>query len=325
MGDHKAPHSTFMQAFVSLELAEQKAEEKENQVRAAKDDTNKDTKRLERGRQRANYERKRAANRFNAKLSEAVCLFRDFHKDEKMNEGILNTLEVFFRKIKDSGRSALLFLDLVKDENPFCLDHVFRCNVVPDFLEDVLSSSKFFSGLQKKAIETQGGFEDAAGGFLAIKMFKLDEDAQNKLIAGAKEPSTRKAMMWLMDKTPEESDKRFVDDLTDDLNKLKKRAGLDEAPKSVLVQRDYELTEADKCKLTAAVQKQMEEFPVHWFVAYFLFKWENPDKELVGGPLNKFEKDGANALYEMFIEKEGVQPSLYSAAPPESSGADFRF
>ena len=159
-------------------------------------------------------------------------------------------------------------------------------------------------------------------------MFKLDEDAQNKLIAGAKEPSTRKAMMWLMDKTPEESDKRYVDDLTDDLNKLKKRAGLDEAPKSVLVQREYELTEDDKCKLTAAVQKQMEKFPVHWFVAYFLFKLENHDKELVGVPLAKFEKDGANALYEMFNENEGVRnyaDDLYSAAPPESSGADFRF
>ena len=167
MGDHKAPHSTFMQAFVSLELAEQKAQEKENQVRVAKADPNKDAKRLkilEKRRQKANDERKKAENRFNAKLSEAVCSFRDFHKDEKMKEGILNTLEEFFRKIKDSARSALLFLDLVKDENPFCLDHVFRCNVVPDFLKDVLSSSKFFSGLQKKAIETQGGVEDAAGG-----------------------------------------------------------------------------------------------------------------------------------------------------------------
>ena len=81
----------------------------------------------------------------------------------------------------------------------------------------------------------------------------------------------------------------------------------------------------------------MKRIPVYWFVAYFLLKLENGGKEPVGKvPLTQFEKDGANALYSMLgptwfrggsqpAENEGGGIDLYSASPPESSGADFRF
>ena len=338
---HAAPPSTFMQAFYSLESAEKKEKDREKQVIDEKASTTKYTKRvrtLEKIRKSATEARKKAESRFITKLSEAVGLFRDFNADKGVNEDIQNTIKEFFRKIKESGRTQALFMLLVKDENPFCLDHVFRCGVVPEFLEGVLPSSKFFGGLKKKAIETRGRIEDAAGGVLAIKMFGLNEEAKHNLVARAKEPFVHQAMMWLMSKTPEESGERYIDDsMIDDLTALQKRAGLDEVTKSVLDRREYELDEADKCKLAAAVQKQMKKIPVHWFVAYFLFKLENGGTELVGRvPLTEFEKKGANALYSMFSlytvraerepdENEGGGIDLYSAAPPENISAGFRF
>ena len=46
-----------------------------------------------------------------------------------------------------------------------CLDHIIRSGAVPSGLDDVLQSSDFLRVLMTKAIATNGGAEDAAGGF----------------------------------------------------------------------------------------------------------------------------------------------------------------
>jgi hypothetical protein len=288
---------------------------------------------------KANKANKRAEIRFIEMFLEACQIYIDKHGLEE-NDTVFKSLEEFFDAIGNSGESKeLVQLVLGKRSNSLCLDHIIRSKAVPTELKTVLQSSDFFRGLRKKAMKTKGGAEDAAGGVLAIEMFGLGEKEVTNLHMEAHDIYAQRSILWLLNEKPKLKDRQMDNNKNLDkmFERLQKELGLDDDKKGSSVQRRYELNDDNKRKLFAAARKQRESARLYWSVAYILLLQEKTSVEpSVTLPLTDTDKEVANAIYKMLnaswfravsqpAENEGGDFGLYSAAPPESSGADFRF
>jgi len=127
---------------------------------------------------------------------------------------------------------------------------------------------------------------------------------------------------------------RFVPDV---------KEGSDDGKNTSPARRGYELKDHHKRKLVGAREMHKRKTSLYWTFAYMILMIEKSDKKIDKDidkdsilPLSEWEKEGAETIYKIMSEQQetrGWQPDQetggeglsFSAAPPESSGADFRF
>ena len=134
----------------------------------------------------ANKSNRRAEENFIAMFLEAVEVYLDKYETPGQDDRIFKNLKKFFREIGNrTDAKALVELVLQRNLNSLCLDGIIRSSAVPNELDNVLNSSKFFTELITRAQTTNGGAEDAAGAVLAIELFGLGDKEVNMLRAMA--------------------------------------------------------------------------------------------------------------------------------------------
>ena len=290
----------------------------------------------------ANKSNKKAEDRFIAMFLEAVEVYLDVIAEGSIKRdryciAISTSLEEFFRKVGNNPNwKQLVGLVVGRDSNYLCLDHIIRSNAVPTALKRLIESSELLGLLETKAKLTDGWAEDVAGGVLAIDMFELDKDQITMLHNNARNVYTELAIRWMLGRELVLSERNvsyekkwsFVPDV---------KEGSDDGKNTSPARRGYELKDHHKRKLVGAREMHKRKTSLYWTFAYMILMIEKGGKKVDEDsilPLSKWEKEGAETIYKIMFEQQETrewQPdqetggNAFSAAPPESSGADFRF